>query len=76
VWCVVTDLECFNAVSVKNQQYRCDNLSKRLQSKLPNLKPFKIEAPVLDLEMNGDLPISEVLPGEYMDNGFDCDDFE
>jgi hypothetical protein len=61
---------------VKNQPYRCDNLAKRLQSKLPNLKPFKIERPIPELEMNGDLPISEVLPDEYMDNGFDCDDFE
>jgi hypothetical protein len=77
VWCVITDLECFNVVSVKNQAYRCDNLAKRLQSKLPNLKPFKIERPpILELEMNGDLPNIEGIPSEYMDNGFDCDDFE
>ena len=76
VWCVITDLECFNVVSVKNQAYRCDNLAKRLQSKLPNLKPFKIERPIPELEMNGDLPNIEGLPSEYMDNGFDCDDFE
>ena len=72
-WVVTCDIDCFNIVSVKNQPYRCDNLGKRLKQKLPNLQPFKIEAPIQDLEMKGDLP---TIPDEYTDNGVDCDDFD
>lgn len=76
VWCVVSDEEAFKIVAVKPPPYRCDNLARRLTAALPNLKPYKLKAPVEELEMNGDLPIMPDIPAEEMDMGFDCDDFE
>jgi len=71
-WCVVTDTQGFEAAAVKSPGYRCDNLSRRLEAKLPNMLPFTITPPIAHLEMSGDLP---VIPEEFADNGFDCDDF-
>lgn len=77
-WCVVTDLDAFNIAAVKSPPYRCENLGRRLIDKLPNLKPFKITAPIPALEMNGDMPImpEDMMPADATDMGFDCDDFD
>ena len=77
IWCVVTDTDAFNVAAVKSPSYRCENLGRRLADKLPNLKPFKLAAPIAALEMHGDMPIMpDDIPKDAADNGFDCDDFE
>ena len=76
IWCVVADIDAFNIVAVKPTPYRCENLARRLAAELPNLKPFKIAAPVPALEMNGDMAAGPELPADVTDTGFDCDDFE
>lgn len=76
VWSIVTDIDAFAVACVKSPGYRCDNLARRLTAELPNLKPFKITAPIPELEMNGDMPTLPDMPADAMDNGFDCDDFE
>jgi hypothetical protein len=71
VWCVVSDIQSFNIASIKPPPFRCENLYKRLQNKLPNLKPFKLNSYNPLLEMNGNLMV------EYEpDFGYDSDDFE
>jgi hypothetical protein len=76
-WAVVTDIDAFAVVAVKQPPFRCENLHRRLSMKLPNLKPFRLPPPVQELEMNGDLPfIPDDIPDDYQDTGFDCDDFD
>jgi len=78
VWVVVSDIDSMNITSVKSPPYRCENLSRRLSSKLPNIKPFVISRPNDTLEMLNDLPIipDEIYPDDAFDTGYDCDDFD
>jgi len=69
VWAIVTDADAFNVSAVKTPPYRCENLSKRIVTHLPNLKPFKIPG-VINLEMEGD-----AFGVPEPDFGYDCDDF-
>lgn len=73
VWVIVSDLEAFNLASVKSPGYRCDNLSRRLTSVLPNLKPYVYRAPVAALEMDSNLPPEDAIPVDELD--VDYDDF-
>lgn len=75
VWTVVTDIDAFNIVAVKPPPFRCDNLSRRLIDKLPNLKPFKIATHNHALEMKDDMK-NDIIPEDAIDMGFDCDDFD
>ena len=72
-WCVVTDIDAFNAASVKPLGYRCENLARKLKSELPNMPAFRIPPLNQNLTMTDDLPV-EVIP-DYADNGVDSDDF-
>lgn len=69
-WVIVSDIEALSIAAVKLPAYRCENLSKRLMQKLPNLQPFKI-APVGRPEMNGDMPIERA----PVEEGYEFDDF-
>jgi hypothetical protein len=48
-----------------------------LKTELPNLKPFRLPAPIPQLEMNGEMPMlpEDMIPADAFDNGFDCDDY-
>ena len=76
-WVVVSDTDSLNIAAVKPPPFRCENLSRRLISKLPNLKPFTIVRPQIT-EMLNDLPImpDDIIPDDFYDTGFDCDDFD
>lgn len=77
LWLVVSDQDSLNISAVKPSPFRCENLGKRLASKLPNLKPFTIARPHTT-EMLNDLPImpEDMIPADAYDMGFDCDDFD
>lgn len=42
VWAVVTDCEAFNDSGIRMAPFRCENLAKRIASRLPALKAFVI----------------------------------
>lgn len=67
IWSVVSHIESYAASSVKAPPYRCENLAKRISSKLPKLAPFKIAS---DLEMANDIGNIPEPDFEY-----DCDDY-
>lgn len=48
--------------------------ARRLTSLLPNLKPYKLEPILKQLEMIGEG--YEPIPVDGMDTGIDCDDFD
>jgi hypothetical protein len=73
-WCIVSDTEAFNTVSVRPASYRCDNLAQRLKARLPNLKPFTATVQNDALYMADDIPDGE-MPPEVYDMGVDSDDF-
>jgi hypothetical protein len=75
-WMVVSDEELFNMSAVKPSPYRCENLAKRLKSRLPNVKPYvkkRDDARSMPFNISNE-EVSEI-PSEEMDAGFDCDDF-
>ena len=73
-WVVTSSKADLEEAAVKRPAFRCDNLTRRLQALLPNLKPFKLPPVLKQLEMEGG--VDEPIPADMMDNGFDCDDFE
>lgn len=70
VWSVISDTELYPMSAVKPPPYRCENLGKRLSSKLPKILPFSLKPDVADLEMNNDIAY-----GYEPDLGYDCDDY-
>lgn len=74
-WAVVSDSDAFNETAVRAPPFRCENLAKRLSMHLPNMKPFKLPAPIPALEMNGDAAKIEEIPVDAFDTGIDCDDY-
>lgn len=70
-WIVTSDTEALQSAAVRLPSYRCENLSRRIKGKLPELKPYTINRPVKDNDMKNDNPD---IPDEYFDNGVDCDD--
>jgi hypothetical protein len=72
---VTSDIGQLHHAATKNPPYRCENLSRRLQLQLPNMKPFKLESHVL--QNNEDLPLMppQDIPPDYGDMGYDEDDF-
>ncbi len=76
-WCVIPDIELFNQAAVKPAPKRFENLARRLKTELSNLKPFRLPAPIPQLEMNGEMPMlpEDMIPEDAFDTGFDCDDY-
>ena len=72
-WVVVPDKSLFEITAVRPPSYRCDNLARRLTALLPNLKPYKLEPVLKQLEMIGE---GYEIPADAMDTGIDCDDFD
>lgn len=69
-WEIVSDIDALNLCAIKKPPVRYENLALRLQEKLPNLPMYKSTKAIDDpLTMNGDLP------RDYLDTGFDCDDY-
>lgn len=54
-WCVVSDIALMEMAAVKIPPYRCENLARRLGSKLPKLLPYEVLAEA-NLEMKNNLP--------------------
>lgn len=73
---ICPDIEALNIAATKNPSYRCENLHRRLSKELPNLKPFKVERKIIQ-DDNGDCPMMQTQDMiDYMDAGYDCDDFD
>ena len=73
-WGVISDNNAFETAAVRLPAYRCDNLSRRLTALLPNLKPYKLEPILKQLEMVSE--DYESMPSDAMDTGIDSDDFD
>lgn len=68
-WIIVPNREQFNEVAVRLSPFRCDNLSKRLSSQLPNILPYSSENQQIMNEMYNDIP------PDFFDTGYDSDDY-